>query len=493
MDRTIIVNCFHLNDYMFKPFHDGSIPADLLVDKIKSSPFGGQFLEVHPSHQNLTLGFSRCVAPKDNLQGFWTALKDILPPQGETWIIRGDLPLLDLNMLEDMMALHHKYYAQYTFADAWPFGLAGDIIRNEILPEILEMVLTQPALASQCGLFDIIQRDINRFDLETLVAPQDYRPWRLDLSLKNKEGWLLADAFLQKKYGSSLDLPTMVDSHEFIFRTIPSYVQIQLSEQCPQSCSYCPYPSMNPQLLQPGRNMTFDEFSKILHQVKTLNPQAQISLSPWGEASLNPHVYKMIQLVMDMGFSLLVETSGLGWDQNKLQPLLNQEQQNWIISMDAQDPDLYKKLRGEGQQEVLGFMDFLENQLGDNLYCQVVRSTDNEEDLEGLYQWMKQRKSKLLVQKYDHFSSALPHKKITDLSPVKRQPCWHNKRDLLIMADGRVPQCREDIKIEHCLGNLFQEDLSTIWKRGEDLYKKQINKEYPGICGDCDEYYCYNF
>jgi hypothetical protein len=43
------------------------------------------------------------------------------------------------------------------------------------------------------------------------------------------------------------------------------------------------------------------------------------------------------------------------------------------------------------------------------------------------------------------------------------------------------------------LGNAFTEDLEVLWARGEALYLEQARKEYRGICGDCDEYYTYNY
>jgi radical SAM protein with 4Fe4S-binding SPASM domain len=53
--------------------------------------------------------------------------------------------------------------------------------------------------------------------------------------------------------------------------------------------------------------------------------------------------------------------------------------------------------------------------------------------------------------------------------------------------------CREDIGAEHQLGNIFQEKLEEIWKRGEEYHRSHIREEYPDICSECDEYYTFNF
>jgi radical SAM protein with 4Fe4S-binding SPASM domain len=53
--------------------------------------------------------------------------------------------------------------------------------------------------------------------------------------------------------------------------------------------------------------------------------------------------------------------------------------------------------------------------------------------------------------------------------------------------------CREDIKRQNNLGNIWEHGLEEIWERGSKAYKKHLEAEYPPLCRDCDEYYTYNF
>jgi hypothetical protein len=62
-----------------------------------------------------------------------------------------------------------------------------------------------------------------------------------------------------------------------------------------------------------------------------------------------------------------------------------------------------------------------------------------------------------------------------------------------VLIDGTVPLCREDLRGSLTLGNLFAEDLETIWGRGDRHYRDHLEKNYTGLCGSCDEYYTYNF
>jgi spiro-SPASM protein len=87
----------------------------------------------------------------------------------------------------------------------------------------------------------------------------------------------------------------------------------------------------------------------------------------------------------------------------------------------------------------------------------------------------------------------LPERKVADLSPVRRFPCWHLKRDMAVLLDGTVPLCREDVRVESPLGNALSEDLATVWERAQHIYTAHVGGAYPGLCAGCDEYYTYNY
>ena len=126
-------------------------------------------------------------------------------------------------------------------------------------------------------------------------------------------------------------------------------------------------------------------------------------------------------------------------------------------------------------------------------WVQAVRMKDNEEDLEIFYRTWRARTENVIIQKYDSFSGFLPDRSVADLSPLKRFPCWHLKRDMAILLDGTVPLCKEDLRASVKLGNALADDLSAIWESARRIHRSHVSGEYPGICAACDEYYTYNF
>ena len=150
----------------------------------------------------------------------------------------------------------------------------------------------------------------------------------------------------------------------------------------------------------------------------------------------------------------------------------------------------------------------LEGRFEGAVYPQMLRMNANEDELEAFYRFWHDRnspsKGKVIIQKYDHFCGLLSDERPADLSPLKRNPCWHLKRDMNILWNGDVPLCREWI-LDRSVGNVFEMSIRNVWDKLEGLSQEDIDRclhcqkassPDPLIekkCGACDEYYTYNF
>jgi len=65
---------------------------------------------------------------------------------------------------------------------------------------------------------------------------------------------------------------------------------------------------------------------------------------------------------------------------------------------------------------------------------------------------------------------------------------------MCILADGRVPRCKTAVFFaDDFYGNVFTEDLETVWNRGYNKLEEQLKGSYGGTCEKSDEYYTFNF
>jgi spiro-SPASM protein len=432
-----------------------------------------------------------------------------------------DTPFLDPVLAGKIAQRHIRFAAEYSYADGWPYGLGPELLTSAaagILYKIAGNLGSCPV--KRDSIFTVLQKDINSFDIETEISSVDLRYHRLSLSADSRRNLLLLERFADAGCSGAQDAERIIKEHPEYLRTLPAFFPIQVAASCPPAggaCALCPYPrfKQDTALNPAGENAVLSPelFAELLNKIGDFSGDAVIDLSLWGEIALHPQWDKLILAVLERpALSLVIETSGCGWDKS-FSALENIAQKasaapkrrnglpalSWIVSLNPADlpaketeaVHFVKKLMvlfsGEAEQQELVFVE-------------TVRTAGDEDAVEQFYRAWKNfnagetNSPAVIIQKYDSFCGFLPQKQAVDLSPVERRPCWHIMRDFPVLLDGTVPLCREDLSGScKTLGNIFKEDMETIWKRGEALYLSHCKREYAKPCAVCDEYYTYNF
>ncbi|HUX52675.1 MAG TPA: spiro-SPASM protein [Spirochaetia bacterium] len=494
MNRVICINAINLSEYATIALPDGSSAFDRVRTFAEALP--GVTRIVTLVHEQGSIRGETIEVRSATGSAILDAFSTVCSDESEIIYIHGDTPFLDTGITDRMLESHRRYFAEYSFADGYPYGMAPEILQSSILPLLKRLVAEEDVPLNREMLFSIIQKDINSFDIETEISPDDVRSLRLSLTCDTRRNYLLCRRLFESGDTGAVSLLETIRSKGGILRTLPAYINMQIIDSCPQACSYCPFPVFGGNVLQNSGRMELADFLTIIKRVEDFAPESTVNLSLWGEPSMHPAIAQMIEAVEETkSLSLNIETSGIGWDGAVLDRLSDRglSRTDWIVSLDASDPQLYRSLRGAGVEEAQATALNLLERFPGRVYIQAVRMNENEEHLESFYRSWKDKSAQVIIQKYDHFAGALAERKVADLSPLTREPCWHLKRDLVVLLDGSVVMCREDIRSTHVLGNLLTEQLETIWARGETLYLRHVAGDYPEICRTCDEYYTYNY
>ena len=428
-------------------------------------------------------------------------LAELSPGYDNIIYVFGDAPFLDAALSLRMLENHAKYYAHYSFADGYPFGITPEIIACRTLPALKGLCKEPCEELGRETLFTLIQKDINAFDLETELSPKDMRLLRASFTVDTRRNQLLCERIAGAYPNEISQNPgdtaiRLLEEKPEIMRTLPAYLAIQITDGCPQACMSCPYPLAAGNPVGKKGFMRPEGFDILIEKIASFCGDAVIGVSLWGEPALYPDFSKIAEAVAARpGLKLLVETSGIGWKDEVIRAAakLLGNRLDWIVSLDAVNAEDYARLRGPGWDEALARAAMLLSEFPDHAYVQALRMADNEETMETFYRTWKEKTSKLIIQKYDWFCGSLPQRKVTDLSPLDRFPCRHLQRDLSVLLDGTVPLCREDLRGEEVLGNLFSDSLESLWEKGAARYREHLCKNYTSLCGNCDEYYTYNF
>jgi spiro-SPASM protein len=380
---------------------------------------------------------------------------------------------------------------------------------------------------------------VNSFEVETLIAPRDVRFYRFDFSCVTKRALLACQNLYQAaargifdKTGDESfadDLGALAAETPRVQRVVPSFYDVQISAWTKDTPVYSPYAveyekkfSHAPRFAReknPWCFMPLEQLKKIADEAAEFSGEAVVSLSAWGEALAHPDICAIIEAVLaHSGLSLMIETDGSLVTRDfagraasiarNAPPRANGHKKiYWIVKIDAVDQEMYGKMRAAEEnggddgspafEKADAAYKILSEFFGDAAYAQFTRTTVNEAQLEAFYRGLKERGS-LIIQKYDSFCGRLPNLRPADLSPLERGPCWHFTRDLVILADGSVPLCKEQA-LDALPGiNVFEAGVEAAWKKIEEIALKDKADVQQmimpcKICKDCDEYYTFNF
>ena len=434
-----------------------------------------------------------------------------------------DRPFMDMSLTENVISDHLKYLSEYTFADGYPAGLSPEAVDRGALNIMLSLSSRKAAFSCDTingeSLFKVLKEDINSFEIETVISCSTRAN---TLSCVH----LYREALEKGKAFDALSLAELASASSAVQRTVPSFYNVQIAENLSTITVYNPYPEAfkskrecypvkkeNPV----PKDMSLESFKTLVDGMVSMSETAVVGLSVFSEPLAHPEFLEFARAVLAKpGLSLLVETDGTLLTApiaQKLSDIVKDSPERtgtwpaviWIVSLDAVTEETYCKIHTNAFTNANGIRSFesarsalvtLEKYFPGDVYVQFVRMKENEEELEKFYRHYSDAESetagKLIIQKYDSYCGLLPDLKSADLAPLERMPCWHCKRDMTVLTDGSVPVCREYLLDASC-GNVFEEGLDALWKKMHPLAQEHINGRYPDKCGNCDEYYTFNF
>jgi radical SAM protein with 4Fe4S-binding SPASM domain len=120
----------------------------------------------------------------------------------------------------------------------------------------------------------------------------------------------------------------------------PQVVQFEISSKCNLRCPSC---SLTREIT-PGRNMNLEEFTALLDRLP-FKP-ASVSLNGIGEALVNPHIFKIIDLLKKRSIACSFYTNGTLLTERVRKEILGRDNIGFVgISCDGASKEVFERLR----------------------------------------------------------------------------------------------------------------------------------------------------
>ena len=426
-----------------------------------------------------------------------------------------DQPFLNSEIAQQVIFTGIEYKAEYVFADGYPYGLSCEFLSKDtaaILAQLAASTYEDQGLkpVAPSSIFDFLKLDINSFDVETVISPKDFRLFRLKLDCSSKANAMGCKAVFDSKANelSPVEMCEKICMDVNVIKTLPVFYEIAVTDKVNVKSVYVPE-SM--ESISGSNFMPKKKFFSLIEKIKSFSSSGVISLSAFAESTLHPLFFDFAQKVLEQeGFSLLVETDGFCINQEfcaKLKSIYDScksksgfggfEKILLIVKVDGISKNVYQTIHGDGNgfDFAVQAVSLLSKDFPDMVYPQLVRMDLNEMELEAFYRYWSDKASpssgNLIIQKYNGYCQVLPSRKPADLSPIDRNPCWHLRRDFVVLSDGSVPLCKS--QFDNIIGNAFDQPIFEIWKKMDDELVSHMKEKYCEKCGKCDEFYTYNF
>ncbi|MCG6147448.1 spiro-SPASM protein [Leptospira levettii] len=406
----------------------------------------------------------------------------------------GISPLLNTSLTEKIWNRHKNFFSQYSYSENIPPGLIPTVITREFLSSLPDHLTTD--------IHSFFLKNINQYDVDIFFQSPDLRQLRLDFRYHSLRSNTLINGLLAIAEEIPYeDLLSTLKQNPELYRSSPSYMEWEIYKGCELSCVFCPR-----EFIDKSNDGSFVPLATVKSLVskfqKELTSPITISLSGNGEPLLHPEFTSIIKEILTLSQlkELIIETALYKNVDHLVSLILELDQTNKeklciITNLSTLKEKTYQTLYGKkGLTTVLESVDTLSKLLPKNsFYVQMIKMKEVEDEIDPYFTSFEKKGINIILQKYNRFANQLPERRVSDLTPIHRDFCWHLTRDLYVNVTGDVSICKQNQP--KIIGNLFTESLSDVWKKGQESFRHSFNGEHDKIsapCLNCDEWYTFN-
>jgi sulfatase maturation enzyme AslB (radical SAM superfamily) len=288
-------------------------------------------------------------------------------------------------------------------------------------------------------------------------------------------------------------------------KDFPSQVIIDLTEVCNLACIHCPHPEFKQSKYYSARYLEPELNEKVIDEIRQWGQESTqyVRYTGEGEPLIHPRGYEMIQHAVDhSGVFVTLTTNGTIMNEKRTRRLLESGVHMIDISIDAFSPEIYAKIRVNGDLEVtrrnvLNLIDWVERTgAGTKVVVSYVEQPQNRHETDAFEKFWKENGATYVVVRRLHSAAGA----VADIAglmrkqnqSIQRRPCVYPWERIVLNPRGHLSFCPADWTHGSTVTDYRETTIKETWQGTfyRALRDAHQNNDYSahGFCGQCPDW-----
>jgi spiro-SPASM protein len=416
-------------------------------------------------------------------------------------------PLIDPSLIDAMIDHHHdtKHESRLTFTQAPP-GLTGIVMDAALARELAEKIIPIGWVLSYKP--DHPQKDL-------IFQPCCFE---IPAELRHTVGRLTADTDRSMERLAALlaayDEPDPVTIGRWLDRreletveSLPREVEIELGTDDPY-----PQALLLPRGSRVPKRGPVDPaiVERIVKEI-TRYDDALVILGGFGDPLRHPQFAAILQRIRSIEHSghslygLAVRTNAADLTQAHIEAMVECGVDILEVTLDAWTPERYRRLQSPGDPATADLNDVLRrlDRLTEHrqrretvkpiLLPSLTKARDNVHELDDFHDGWLRRVGAVAIHGFSHYGRRFEDRSVISMAPKPRTACRRLRSRCVVLADGRVTLCDQDIDGQHAVGRIGDRSLEELWRSDSFECVREAHRQghfdVNPLCAACDEWH----
>lgn len=293
--------------------------------------------------------------------------------------------------------------------------------------------------------------------------------------------------------------------HDRLTRDFPSQVIIDATEVCNLACTHCAHPAFKVSQHYNAKHLNAELSQKAVDEVATSGRGLcqYMRFTGQGEPLLHPRIFEMVSYaVKNSGTTVTITTNGSLGRGDKLDTLLATGVDLIDISIDADTPETYAKIRVNGDLNVTraNVLQLLRGSQTAGSKTKIVVSyieqPQNAHETANFEAYWKDQGADYVVVRRLHSNAGalvqLAEQMRSDNAVEQRRPCLYPWERIILNPRGQLAFCPIDWTYDSSVNDYSESTIASTWtgEYYQSLRAAHLANNYSGhsFCGQCPDW-----